>query len=108
MSADQTTATDPRTGPWRVQSSVWHKGTGSAYVMTTPADRKQRGALVARVYLTHPDGECDAARAILATLAAQVAAAPVLIAALRMAVGSGSLPTEIAQAARDALAAAGG
>lgn len=108
MNATPNTPTDPRTGPWRVQSSVWHKGTGSAYVLTVPADRKQRGALVARVYLTHPDGDCDASRAILATLAAQVAAAPVLISALRLAVGSGSLPPEVAQAARDALAAAGG
>ena len=71
-------------------------------------DPKERGVLVARVYLNHPDGECDAACAVLATLAAQVAAAPVLIAALRQAVGSGSLPPEVAQAARDALAAAGG
>lgn len=63
---------------------------------------------MARVYVAHPDGECDATRAMLATLAAQVAAAPVLIAALRLAVGSGSLPAEVAQAARDALAAAGG
>lgn len=106
--SDQTTTTDPRTGPWRVQSSVWHKGKGSAYVMTTPSSPKDRGALVARVYVAHPDGECDATRATLATLAAQVAAAPVLIAALRSAVGSGSLPPEVAQAARDALAAAGG
>lgn len=63
---------------------------------------------MARVYVTHPDGECDAARAVFATLAAQVAAAPVLISALRLAVGSGSLPAEVAQAARDALASAGG
>ena len=64
--------------------------------------------LVARVYVAHPDGECDATRATLATLAAQVAAAPVLIVALRSAVGSGSLPAEVEQAARNALAAAGG
>ncbi|MDG0852215.1 hypothetical protein [Roseateles puraquae] len=67
-----------------------------------------RRCTTAKGSATHPDGECDAARAILATLAAQVAAAPVLIAALRSVVGSGSLPPEVAQAARDALAAAGG
>jgi hypothetical protein len=39
--------------------------------------------------------------------AAQVVAATVLIAALRLAVGSGSLPAEVAKAALDALAAAG-
>lgn len=87
---------------------MWHKGKGSAYVMTTPSSSKDRGALVARVYVAHPDGECDATRATLATLAAQVAAAPVLIVALRSAVGSGSLPAEVEQAARNALAAAGG
>ncbi len=80
MSSDQTTTTDPRTGPWRVQSSVWHKGKRSAYVMTTPSSPMDRGALVARVYVAHPDGECDSARAVLPTLAVQVAAAPVLIA----------------------------
>lgn len=105
MSAEQTATTEPRTGPWRVQSSVWHKGRGSAYVMTTPSSPKDRGALVARVYVAHTDGECDASRAVLATLAAQVADAPVLIAALRLAVASGTLPAEVAQAARDALAA---
>lgn len=71
MSAKPDSPTEPRTGPWRAQSSAWHKGTGSAYVMTAPNAPKERGALVARVYVTHPDGECDAARAILATLAAQ-------------------------------------
>lgn len=75
--------------------------------MTTPSCPKDRGALIARVYVAHPDGECDASRAALVPLAAQVAAAPVLISALRLAVGSGSLPADVAQAARDALGVAG-
>ena len=76
--------------------------------MTTPSSPKDRGALVPRVYVAFPDGESDGARAVLATLVAQAAAAPALIPALRLAVGGGSLPAGAAQAARDALAAAGG
>ncbi|MDT8997896.1 hypothetical protein RQP53_01250 [Paucibacter sp. APW11] len=79
MSDDQTTTTAPRTGPWWVQSSVWHTGKDSAFVLTTPNSPKDRGALMARVYVAHPDGECDAARAVFATQAAQVAGAQVLI-----------------------------
>lgn len=71
MSAKPGTATDPRTGPWRVQSLAWHKGTGSVYVIPAASGPKERGALGARVYVTHPDGQCDAARAMLATVAAQ-------------------------------------
>ena len=53
------------------------------------------------------DGDPAAADQRLKALAAQVAATPVLIEALRLAVDAGTLPAEVEQVARDALAAAG-
>lgn len=92
MSAALETAGDPRTGLWRVQSSVWHRGTGSAYLLTVPVDRRQRSELGAHVHLTCPRSECDASRADRDKIAVQVAAATVLISALQLAGGSSPLP----------------
>jgi hypothetical protein len=105
---DATLTTMPR--PWRVQETVWHNGNGSTYILGQTGEgqnrRSGRQVLVARVFAKlDKDGDPAAADQRLKALAAQVAATPVLIAALRLAVDAGTLPAEVEQAARDALAA---
>ncbi len=99
--------------PWLVHETVWHKGNGTTYILGPTGDgqnrRSGRHVLIARVFSKiGKDGDQATADQRLKALAAQVAAAPVLIAALRLAVDAGTLPVEVKQAARDALAAAGG
>lgn len=97
---------------WRVQETVWHNGNGSTYILGATGEglsrRNGRQVLLARVFAkVSKDGDRAAADQQLKALAAQVAATPVLIAALRLVVDSGTLPADVAQAARDALASAG-
>jgi len=94
---------------WRVQETVWHNGNGSTYILGPTGDgqnrRNGRQVLLARVFVkVGKDGDQAAADQQLKALAVQVAATPVLIAALRLAVDSGTLPAEVELAARDALA----
>lgn len=96
---------------WRVQESGWHNGNGSTYILVLTGDRQNRRSgrqvPLARAFAkVGKDNDKAAADQRLEALAAQVAATPVLIAALRLAVDGGSLPADVKPAARDALASA--
>lgn len=97
---------------WRIHETDWHNGNGSTYILGPTGDgqnrRNGRQVLVARVYAkVGKDSDHAAADQRLKALAAQVAATPVLIAALRLALDNATLPADVAQAVRDALASAG-
>jgi hypothetical protein len=89
---------------WRVQSTTWSEKRGEAFVIAKKATPKDKTVLVAKVFGLI-DGDPSASRDRLAAL---VAAAPVLRDVLQQTIDCGTLPADVEQAARDALAEAQG